>query len=144
VAKKMRVTRRAAPRRSALTSLTHGGEVSARCGEFVVRDEPGLTMETTVYVKAKHVAARTSHFVFNQLIPYIGNKRKLLDLIQSALGHTRAVAGSTFVDLFAGSGVVSRLAKTQGFRVICNDWEPYTKVITNQSIKYLTLGVGVV
>ena len=29
--------------------------------------------------------------------------------------------------MFAGSGVVSRLAKSLGFRVICNDWEPYTR-----------------
>ena len=33
------------------------------------------------------------------------------------------------MDLFAGSGVVSRLAKKQGFRVISNDWEPYAKEI---------------
>lgn len=94
--------------------------------DFVGRDEPGLSAMATVYVKAKHVAARTSHYVFNQLIPYIGNKRKLLDLIQAALRQTGAKPGTTFVDLFAGSGVVSRLAKMLGYRVISNDWEPYT------------------
>ena len=80
----------------------------------------------TVYQRKKHAASRTDDFVFNQLIPYIGNKRKLLDLIQQALARTGEVKGKVFVDLFAGSGVVSRLAKTLGYRVIANDWEPYT------------------
>lgn len=39
------------------------------------------------------------------------------------------VREGTFVDFFAGSGVVSRLAKTLGFRVVSNDWEPYTREI---------------
>src|SRR5262249_53781508 len=74
-------------------------------------------------------AVRTRDYVFNQLIPYIGNKRKLLDLIGSALKHTQTRPGSVFVDLFAGSGVVARLAKSLGYRVIANDWEPYARVI---------------
>jgi len=37
--------------------------------------------------------------------------------------------GLTFLDLFAGSGVISRLAKLMGFRVICNDWEEFARVI---------------
>lgn len=84
----------------------------------------------TTYLRRRHAAVRTTDFVYNQLIPYIGNKRKLLDLIAQALGHTDATPGvPTFLDLFAGSGVVSRLAKTLGYRVIANDWEPYTKAI---------------
>ncbi len=79
----------------------------------------------TIYEGRKHAASRTEDFVFNQLIPYIGNKRKLLDLIQQALRPTGEAHGKVFLDLFAGSGVVSRLAKTLGYRVIANDWEPY-------------------
>jgi adenine-specific DNA-methyltransferase len=67
--------------------------------------------------------------VFNQLIPYIGNKRKLLDLVASALAHTTHARCPVFLDLFAGSGVVARLAKTLGYRVIANDWEPYSRAI---------------
>ena len=62
------------------------------------------------------------------MIPYLGNKRKLLPLIQEAIGVTGILSG-TFVDLFAGSGVVSRLAKRLGFRVVANDWEPYAREI---------------
>jgi adenine-specific DNA-methyltransferase len=81
-----------------------------------------------LYVKREHAAVRTRDYVFNQLIPYIGNKRKLLDLIGRALRHTRARPGSLFLDLFAGSGVVARMAKTLGYRVMANDWEPYARV----------------
>ena len=40
-----------------------------------------------------------------------------------------ALAGLTFADPFAGSGVVSRLAKYLGFQVVSNDWEPYAFTI---------------
>lgn len=67
-------------------------------------------------------------FLTDQLIAYIGNKRKLLDLIGSAIDRT-GVRGGTFFDAFAGSGVVSRMAKVRGFQVVANDWEPYCRFI---------------
>lgn len=67
-------------------------------------------------------------YLRHQLIPYIGNKRKLLSMIRSAVEATGLKSG-VFCDLFAGSGVVSRLAKRMGFRVVSNDWEPYTEKI---------------
>ena len=92
-------------------------------------------------------------YLTDQLIPYIGNKRKLLPLIAEAIALTglatplalsrpeergsyrSAVAGSvTFFDPFAGSGVVSRFAKTMGFRVIANDWEPYSETMNKAYI----------
>lgn len=81
------------------------------------------------YERGDHSAFRTSEYVFHQIIPYIGNKRKLLGLINQAIAKTGASQTGTFLDLFAGSGVVSRMAKKQGFRVISNDWEPYAKEI---------------
>jgi adenine-specific DNA-methyltransferase len=83
----------------------------------------------TVYDRTRHAAARTSEFLFNQLIPYIGNKRKLLRLIHQAVQQTAVQPGGSFVDFFAGSGVVARWAKLLGYRVIANDWEPYSQVI---------------
>lgn len=88
----------------------------------------------TLYKRGQHAACRTPNFVFNQLIPYIGNKRKLLDLIQTALARTGPTKDRTFVDFFSGSGVVARLAKTLGYRVIANDWEPYTLPISTSYI----------
>jgi len=82
------------------------------------------------YGRGDHSAYRTSEYVFHQLIPYIGNKRKLLGLINQAIAKTKVSLTGTFLDLFAGSGVVSRMAKKQGFRVISNDWEPYAREIS--------------
>jgi len=75
-----------------------------------------------------HASASTGEFLYHQLIPYIGNKRKLLGLIDSAVRATGVESG-TFADFFAGGGVVSRYAKQQGFKVIANDWEPYAEYI---------------
>ena len=85
--------------------------------------------QPTDYTATKHSAARTEHYVFNQLIPYIGNKRKLLGLIDQAIPSSARGYGKTFLDLFAGSGVVSRYAKSVGYQVISNDWEPYARII---------------
>ncbi len=72
-------------------------------------------------------------YLTDQLIPYIGNKRKLLPLIAEAV-NASGIQSGTFFDVFAGSGVVSRLAKTMGFRVIANDWEPYSERINSAYI----------
>ncbi len=90
-----------------------------------------MTEQSFTYDRDDHSAAWTSDYVFNQLIPYIGNKRKLLGLIQLAIAKTEVKPSSTFLDVFAGSGVVSRMAKKMFFRVITNDWEPYAKEINN-------------
>lgn len=68
------------------------------------------------------------------MIPYIGNKRKLLGLIQRAIAKTDVKPPGIFLDLFAGSGVVSRMAKRIGFRTFANDWEPYVLEINRASI----------
>lgn len=83
-----------------------------------------LDIAETAYSSRRHAAVRTEHYIFSQLIPYLGNKRKLLPLIERGIAAT-GCTGGTFVDLFTGSTVVARMAKTQGFRVAANDWEPY-------------------
>jgi adenine-specific DNA-methyltransferase len=80
-----------------------------------------------------HAAARTGEYLYCQLIPYIGNKRKLLPLIAEALAQT-GVSRGTFVDLFTGSTVVARLAKSGGLRVVANDWEPYSHAIAQATV----------
>lgn len=77
------------------------------------------------YKVSDHSAVRTQEYLFNQLFPYIGNKRKLLSLIWEAVLQTGVKEG-VFADFFTGSGVVSRLAKKNGFQVLSNDWEPYS------------------
>ncbi len=67
-------------------------------------------------------------YLYNQLIPYIGNKRRLLPLLTQALART-GVSTGRLLDPFAGSTVVARLAKSLGYTVHCNDWEPYSRVV---------------
>src|SRR4051794_23021768 len=85
------------------------------------------------YAASRHAAARTDDYVYAQLIPYLGNKRKLLPLIFEGLHHTGVEQGS-FVDLFSGSTVVARFAKTLGLRVLANDWEPYAYEIAHGTV----------
>lgn len=70
-------------------------------------------------------------YLYEQLISYIGNKRKLIPFIEQVLLERwgERPEGLTFLDLFAGSGVVSRLARSMGYRVIANDWESYAAQI---------------
>ncbi|MDC7236017.1 MAG: DNA adenine methylase [Spirochaetales bacterium] len=76
-------------------------------------------------------------YLKEQLITYIGNKRRLLPLIHQGLVRTsRGIETPVFTDLFAGSGVVSRLARLMGFRVYSNDWEEYSRIL---GLSHLTL-----
>ena len=101
--------------------------------------------EVTLHHLRKTAARYTEEYVFSQLIPYIGNKRKLLDIIHQAIKLTN-IENGTFVDLFSGSTVVSRLAKKLGFRVLSNDWEPYSEqiaigtVVLNEIPKFENFG----
>ncbi len=71
-------------------------------------------------------------FLTEQIIAYIGNKRRLLPLIFNAIESTglELVPGLKFLDVFSGSGVVSRLAKSLGFELFSNDWEFYANIIS--------------
>lgn len=72
-------------------------------------------------------------YLSKQIIAYIGNKRRLLPLIYRAIQKCIPTIndGATFLDPFAGSGIVSRFAKFLNFRVLSNDWEYYTYIINS-------------
>jgi len=72
-----------------------------------------------------------NNYLYTQLISYIGNKRKLIPLIEKVFEDCNHEKGRPvrFLDPFSGSGVVSRLANTMGFDVFANDWEPYGNII---------------
>lgn len=84
-------------------------------------------------------------YLTDQLIPYIGNKRKLLPMLRKAIEKT-GLKGGTFCDFLAGSGAVSRLTKRMGFCVTANDWEPYADIInlayiqTNHAPEFAAIG----
>lgn len=79
------------------------------------------------------------NYLTDQLITYLGNKRSLLNTIdQGLLKIEEECPIYSIIDLFSGSGVVSRFFKTKGYNVIANDQELYSYIIndcylTNQS-----------
>ncbi|MCK4799342.1 MAG: DNA adenine methylase [Spirochaetes bacterium] len=77
-------------------------------------------------------------YVKSHLIAYIGNKRRLLPLIEKSIemtGVLNSKENPLFLDLFAGTGSVSRLAKSIGFDVLANDWEYYSYVINKAFVE---------
>jgi len=71
-------------------------------------------------------------YLSKQLLTYIGSKRSLLTAIERAFLTVRKRMGKeklSFLDAFAGSGVVSRLMKKSACRVVVNDIESYARVV---------------
>lgn len=71
----------------------------------------------------------TTAYLSRQLIAYIGNKRRLLPFLSEIFQRLREEGCQTFFDPFAGSGAVSRLARTLGFSVTAGDWEFYSYLV---------------
>lgn len=101
--------------------------------EIVPRRPTAEAPRARLHHPQKHAAARTGEYLFSQLIPYIGNKRKLLQLIGEGLDFV-GVGRGWFVDLLTGSTVVARLAKKRGLAVTANDWEPYAYEIARGTV----------
>jgi len=69
-------------------------------------------------------------YASTKLIAYIGNKRALLPSLRAVFVELegRSAIG-TFLDPFAGTGSVSRLARCLGYRVMANDAEEYSLAV---------------
>ncbi len=65
---------------------------------------------------------------------YIGSKFSLLDFIQDCVSEIAGNNHSVFCDLFAGTGIVGRHFKKQGFSVIANDLQYYSYVLNRHYI----------
>jgi adenine-specific DNA-methyltransferase len=68
-----------------------------------------------------------------QLITYIGNKRSLLGFIGGALDIVKSRLGRgrlDVLDMFSGSGSVSRFFKASARRLYANDMEPYAETLS--------------
>jgi len=73
-------------------------------------------------------------YLTEQIITYLGNKRKLLDNISTEVETILAEMGvekARICDLFSGSGIVSRKLKRYASRIYVNDLEEYSYVINN-------------
>lgn len=72
-------------------------------------------------------------YITKQLVTYLGNKRALRAQLEYALHKISDTLGGrklTMVDVFSGSGFVSRLMKKYAKLVIANDLELYSKYIS--------------
>ena len=73
-------------------------------------------------------------YLQNQLITYIGNKRKLISFIESSIFDIKLKLNKDkliMLDGFAGSGVVGRMMKQHSSKLISNDFEKYSYIINN-------------
>jgi adenine-specific DNA-methyltransferase len=69
-------------------------------------------------------------YASTKLIAYIGNKRALLPFLLSVFSEVDAESPvRSFLDPFAGSGSVSRLARSLGWSVMANDGEEYSRAV---------------
>ena len=77
-------------------------------------------------------AGENPDFLQSQLITYIGNKRALLDFIGRGVGEVQRRLGKSklyCLDVFAGSGIVSRYLKQFASAITVNDLENYSGII---------------
>jgi len=73
-------------------------------------------------------------FLTEQIITYLGNKRKLLDYIEIEVKEILKELGvdkCKICDLFSGSGVVARKLKQYSTRLYVNDLEEYSYLIND-------------
>ena len=73
-------------------------------------------------------------YLEGELITYLGNKRSLLPFIGKGVEVVKERLGKdrlTFLDLFAGSGVVSRFMKMHAEAIVCNDYENYATMVNS-------------
>lgn len=89
--------------------------------------------ETGVALKgiSKNSCAIASSYLKESLIAYIGNKRRLLRFLSRHIGRIveNDLGVKTAVDLFAGSGSVSRLLRSMNLLVYSNDIEYYSYIL---------------
>ena len=71
-----------------------------------------------------------SNYLKDQIITYMGNKRKLIDIIEKELEEIKKKENKEKLkigDGFAGSGIVSRLFKKGEKELYTNDLAGYSK-----------------
>ena len=83
------------------------------------------------------MANNNDEFIYQPMISYLGNKRKLIGHIEKYLVKCKP---KTALDGFCGSGVVSRMMKGHVKRLYVNDLEPYSIAIQRGYLPNITTG----
>ena len=74
-------------------------------------------------------ATEDRDYMSDQIITYIGNKRRLIPMIEESLRLSLTEIGAkdaSFADVFAGTGIVSRMARRYVKSLHINDFEEYS------------------
>ncbi len=82
--------------------------------------------------KSKNIVFENKDYLTTQIITYIGNKRSLLSFIGEAVNIVKKNLHKDkleIVDLFSGSGIVSRYMKQHASKLISNDLEEYAYIL---------------
>ena len=82
--------------------------------------------------KSKNIVFENEDYLTTQIITYIGNKRSLLSFIGEAVNIVKKNLHKDkleIVDLFSGSGIVSRYMKQHASKLISNDLEEYAYIL---------------
>lgn len=93
---------------------------------FDVHRDEGAQLEDT--------QLEDTQYLSRQLITYLGNKRGLVGPLESAVGEVRGRLGGRklrALDLFSGSGFVSRLLKRHSTLIAANDLESYARAVSD-------------
>ena len=78
--------------------------------------------------------AERNEYLTEQIITYLGNKRSLLNFIDAVIKYVISELNKNKIDtfdVFAGSGIVSRLLKQYSNNLYVNDLEDYCYTINN-------------
>lgn len=73
-------------------------------------------------------------YLKEQIITYMGNKRKLLNVIEEVINEIKTSLDKEYIivgDGFSGSGIVSRLFKTIASKIYTNDIAGYSKTLND-------------
>ena len=66
---------------------------------------------------------------------YIGSKKSLLQFLEESIYQIVGKNNFTFLDLFAGTGIVGQHFKSKGHKVIANDLQYYSFVLNKNYIE---------
>ena len=94
--------------------------------------ESGSTSEKTGQLTSE--IQENEDYLNSQIITYIGNKRSLLSFIGKGIDKVRNSLDKKKLDIFdvfSGSGIVSRYLKQYSYKLIVNDLEKYSEVISS-------------
>lgn len=89
-------------------------------------------MENEMIYKSKVICGENPDYLSEQIITYLGNKRSLLDFIGTGVELVKKELGKEkidVVDVFSGSGIVSRFLKKDSNILYANDLEDYCQTI---------------